>query len=146
MKFHWGHAIFLVIIFFLAAMTWIIVFSFSQKVNLVTPEYYPKGVNFEDHINKVRNTAKLKSKITYKKEANKLILTFPKEALSDTISGTVQFYYITDFEKDQKIDVKIDKQGKQEFKLNSFLPGRYILKIDWASGKNQYYQEIDINL
>ena len=146
MKFHWGHAIFLVIIFFLAAMTWIIVFSFSQKVNLVTPEYYPKGVNYEDHINKVRNTAKLKSKIQCKKEADKLTLVFPQEALNDTISGTVQFYYITDFEKDQKIEIKIDELGKQEFELNSFLPGRYILKIDWASGKNQYYQEIDINL
>jgi len=146
MKFHWGHAIFLVIIFFLAAMTWIIVFSFSQKVNLVTPEYYPKGVNYEDHINKVRNTTKLKNKITYKKENGKLTLLFPQEVLNDTISGSIQFYYITDFEKDQKFDIKTDSLGKQEFTTSNFISGRYILKIDWMAGKNKYYQEIDINL
>ncbi len=86
MKFHWGHAIFLVIIMFLAAMTWIIVFAFSQKVNLVTPEYYPKGVDYEDQINKIRNTAKLDHKILFEKQNDKLVFKKTKKLkLSQTL-------------------------------------------------------------
>ncbi len=146
MKFHWGHAIFLFIIMFLAAMTWIIVFAFSQKVNLVTPEYYPKGVDYEEQINKVRNTAKLKHKIRFEKQNNKLIFIFPDEINTDSITGTIQFYYITDFEKDRKVDIKPDTTGKQEIDITNYLSGRYIIKIDWASNSNGYYQEFDINL
>lgn len=146
MKFHWGHAIFLVIIMFLAAMTWVIVFAFSQKVNLVTPEYYPKGVDYEEQINKVRNTAKLKDKVQFEKHGNKLIFLFPEKTSNDTVTGTIQFYYITDFEKDRKIDINTDTSGKQEIDTQGFLSGRYIIKIDWALNKTGYYQEFDLNL
>ncbi|MCF6242419.1 MAG: FixH family protein [Bacteroidales bacterium] len=146
MKFHWGHAIFLVIIIFLAAMTWIIVFAFSQKVNLVTPEYYPKGVDYEEQIDKVRNTAKLNHKIRFEKQNDKLVFIFPDEMNTDSISGNIQFYYITDFEKDRNIAIEIDTTGKQEIDIKNFLSGRYIIKIDWAIKSTGYYQEFDINL
>jgi hypothetical protein len=146
MKFHWGHAIFLVFIMFLAAMTWVIVFAFSQKVNLVTPEYYPKGVDYEDQINKIRNTAKLNHKIRFEKQNDKLVFMFPDEINSDSISGTIQFYFITDFEKDRKVEINPDTTGKQEINIKNFLSGRYIIKIDWAAGNKGYYQEFDIKL
>ncbi len=146
MKFHWGHGIFLFILLFLAAMTWVIVFSFSQKVNLVTPEYYPKGVNYEEQINKVKNTAALKQKIELKKENRKLILRFPDKFKGQVVTGTIQFYYVTDYEKDRKMDVELDSTGSQLIDISSFISGRYLIKIDWSANNRGYYQEFDINL
>ncbi len=146
MKFHWGHGIFLFILLFLAAMTWVIVFSFSQKVNLVTPEYYPKGVNYEEQINKVKNTAALKQKIELEKENRKLILRFPDKFKGQVVTGTIQFYYVTDYEKDRKMDIDLDSTGSQLIDISSFISGRYLIKIDWSANKQGYYQEFDINL
>jgi len=100
-KFNWGTGIFTVIAIFIITMLSIIVFSFSQKVNLVTPEYYPKGVQYEDHINKIKNASLLKEKVIYERDDNKVILSFPEEFADKVINGTVQFYFVTDFEKDQ---------------------------------------------
>ncbi|MEN8119125.1 MAG: FixH family protein [Bacteroidota bacterium] len=145
-KFNWGTGIFTFIGLFIISMISIIIFSFNQKVNLVTPEYYPKGVKYEDHIIKVKNTSLLKGKVYYERDNNKITLNFPEEFSDKKISGTVQFYYIADFEKDYTSELKLNKNRKQEISTGLFAAGRYILKIDWKDGEKAYYQEIDLNL
>ena len=145
-KFNWGTGIFIFIVLFIITMIGIIIFSFNQKVNLVTPEYYPKGVKYEDHITKVKNTSLLKDKIHFERIDDKIILSFPDEFTPENIIGTVQFYYVTDFEKDNKFEVKLNNDRKQEFSIRGYAAGRYILKIDWKDDKKGYFQEIDLNL
>lgn len=145
-KFNWGTGIFIFIVLFIVSMISIIIFSFNQQVNLVTPEYYPKGVQYEDHIIKVKNTSLLKEKIQYSQTDKNIILSFPEEFSGKAISGTVQFYYITDFEKDYTFELKLDKDRKQKFSTEKLVNGRYKLKIDWEDGEKTYFQEIDLNL
>ena len=145
-EFNWGTGIFMFIVLFLMTMVGIIVFSFNQQVNLVTPEYYPKGVKFEDQITKVKNTALLKEKANISIESGKIILKFPEDFRAEKITGTAHFYYVANFEKDKKFDLIIDGDGKQEFPIEGLIPGRYILKIEWEDGKKNYYQEIDLNI
>ncbi len=146
MKFNWGTGIFIFIILFILTMISVVIFSFNQQVNLVTPEYYPKGVQYEDHITKVKNAALLKEKVYYKHIDNKIILSFPEEFTGKTVSGTVQFYYITDYKKDYKFELKLNKDRTQEFSVNDLVSGRYILKIDWKDNKKAYFQQMDLNL
>jgi len=146
MKFNWGTGIFIFITLFIISMIAIIIFSFGQQVNLVTPEYYPKGVKYEDHITKVKNTSLLKEKIAYKRTNNKVTLSFPKEFAGKKISGIIHFYFITDFEKDKQFEIVLDTNRKQELQTEGFTSGRYLIKIDWEDGEKEYFQEIDINL
>ena len=145
-EFNWGTGIFLFIVLFLALMGGVIVFSFNQQVNLVTPEYYPKGVKYEDQITKVKNTALLKEKANIFIEDDKIVLSFPDEFKNGEITGTAHFYYVANFEKDKKFDLKVDDDGKQRFPTENLIHGRYILKIDWGDGEKDYYQEIDLNI
>ncbi len=148
MKFHfnWGTAIFLVIITFVGIMISIIIFSMNQQVNLVSPDYYPKGVDYDRQILKTKNLNSLKEKVGYEKSNDSLKIFFPKEFDYDKVSGTINFYFITDFEKDSNQKLKLTKANNQSFLLNSFEKGRYIIKLDWTDGQKEYYQEIDLNL
>lgn len=76
MKFNWGTGIVIVIVIFIGAMIGIIVFSMSQQVNLVSPDYYPKGVNHEEHLQKQRNLVILGAKVECKKEQDSLKIIF----------------------------------------------------------------------
>jgi hypothetical protein len=145
-EFNWGTGIFTFIILFLMTMIGVIVFSFNQQVNLVTPEYYPKGVNYEDQITKVKNTALLKEKVSVSIEGKKIVLSFPDEFITKKLTGTVHFYYVVNFEKDKEFDLEVSEKGKQEFSIEGLVSGRYILKVDWEDGEKTYYQEIDLNI
>ncbi len=146
MKFNWGTGIALVIILFIGSMIGIIVFSMNQQVNLVSPDYYPKGVNHEEHLQKQRNFAALHSKITCKREKDSLRITFPDNFKNQVVKGEIQFYFMTNFEKDIIKEINLDTALEQMVSLSRFEPGRYILKINWKAGNKSYYQEIDINL
>lgn len=145
-KFNWGTGILLTIIIFMASMIGIIIFSMNQQVNLVSPDYYPKGVNYEEQINKSRNLAALKSKVILKKERNAIRIIFPEEFKNKKVTGNVQFYYMTDFEQDINRNIELSPDLEQIFLINGFNSGRYIVKLDWSDGTKSYYQEIDINL
>jgi hypothetical protein len=144
-KFNWGTGILITIILFVGIMVSIIVFSMNQQVNLVSPDYYPKGIDYDKQIEKSKNLNALKEKVSYQKLIDSLVVIFPKEFDSKAISGTIQFYYMTNFEKDIKRNLSLIN-GSQTFSLNGFTKGRYIIKLDWTDGQKGYYQEIDLNL
>ena len=146
MKFNWGTGIAIVIVVFIATMIGIIIFSMNQQVNLVSPDYYPKGVNHEEHLKKQRNLANLNSKVTCKKENGNLCITFPNDFKNKVIKGEIQFYFMTNYEKDIVKDINLDTNLVQAFSLTQFETGRYLLKINWEASDKPYYQEIDINL
>jgi len=146
MKFNWGTGILLTIIIFMAIMIGIIVFSMNQQVNLVSPDYYPKGVNHEKHLEKQRNLANLSSKVSYTKSTDSLTIIFPDEFRNKRVEGSVQFYFMTNFEKDIKKDIDLDTNQSQSFSLNQFENGRYLIKLNWFASEMAYYQEIDLNL
>jgi len=145
-KFNWGTGIFIFIVLFIMSMISVIIFSFNQQVNLVTPEYYPKGVLYQDHITKIKNASLLKDNIRLDRTDGKITLGFPDEFSGKSISGTVQFYYVTDFEKDSNFKIKLDKDLKQDILTTGLVRGRYLIKIDWQDGEKAYFQEIALTL
>jgi len=118
----------------------------NQQVNLVSPDYYPKGVNYDKQIAKIKNLELLKEKVSVKKGDEILEIIFPEELRNKIIKGNIQFYYITDYQKDINHEINLDSSLKQQFRLSQFQNGRYIIKLDWEADSTAYYQEIDINL
>lgn len=118
----------------------------NEQVNLVSPDYYPKGIDYDRQIAKSKNLLALKDKIICKKTGNSLQFIFPDVFVGKKIEGTIQFYFVTNYERDIKKELQLDTTGKQDFSLENFDKGRYIIKIDWSDGQNDYYQEIDLNL
>ncbi len=145
-QFNWGTGIFITIVVFIGIMVSIIIFSMNQQVDLVSPDYYPKGVDYDKQIGKARNTNGLVEKVTCQKVNDSLIVLFPKEFDNKMVNGSIQFYFVTNFEKDFNRKIELDDENKQIFLTRNILKGRYLLKLDWTDGTKEYYQEIDINI
>ncbi len=146
MKFNWGTGIAVVIIIFIGTMIGIIVFSMNQQVNLVSPDYYPKGVNHEEHLQKQRNLTNLGSKVDFIKEQDSLKIIFPTAFINKNVTGSIQFYFMTNYEKDVNQEIRLNSELFQSFSLQQFEKGRYLIKLDWSDSEKSYYQEIDIHL
>lgn len=66
--------------------------------------------------------------------------------MNRNVKGNIQFYFMTNYEKDIKREIGLDANLSQSFLLQQFETGRYLIKLDWTDGEKSYYQEIDTHL
>ncbi|PKQ65779.1 hypothetical protein BZG02_01865 [Labilibaculum filiforme] len=120
-------------------------FSTTQKINLVSKDYYPKEVEYQQQINKLKNAKELKENIQIIQENGKLQIQFPAN-MHNQVKGEIIFYRPADYESDIKTDIEIDENGLQELDTKQLLKGMYTIKIDWEHNGIGYYKEESVYL
>ena len=141
MKINWGTGILIVIIIFLVTMISFAFYTTTQKVNLVEKDYYPKELNFDTQIEKNSNTEALEEKISFIKDDSLLLVRFPSFVEANKVEGSILVYRPSDFEEDIKYTITLDTNRIQYIPTNKLLPGKYIIKVDWAYQGVNYFQE-----
>lgn len=140
-KFNWGTGIVIALIVMISGMITLVSIALRQDYDLVETDYYQKSVDYQKHIDKVKNTDALSEKVKFDQTADSLKLTFPQLSAIQDYSGEIHFYSPVEAKRDEVIKLKLDNKYSQGFSLKGLKNGRYTVKIDWASGKASYYQE-----
>jgi len=120
-------------------------FSTTQKINLVSKDYYPKEVEYQKQIDKMKNAKELKESIQISQKNGKLQIQFP-EQMHNQVKGEIIFYRPADYQSDLKYAIEIDENGFQELSTDRLLKGMYTIKIDWEHKNKGYYKEEAIYL
>ena len=76
-KFNWGTGITIVIILFLGTVFWRIYLASEVKINLVSKDYYPKGLEYKSQIDREANNSALSEKATVEKVSDVVTVTLP---------------------------------------------------------------------
>lgn len=142
-KFNWGTGIVLFLIIFLFGIATLIYITSQQKINLVTPEYYPKGINYEDEIQKKENFQSLQESIKISQDAHEIYIQLPYQDSLASFNGEILFYRPADFEDDTSFAIK---HSYGSFSKSIFKTGRYIIKADWTEDSIPYYNEVWIDI
>ena len=120
-KFNWGTGILLFIIFFFLAMSGFVYYAFQQPVNLVEDDYYKKELEFEEHINKIRNTNALDEKVAVIQHNKSLSIEFPYLFSGSEVTGIVYFYRPSNFKLDIELALELDSSNRQIINLSDFV-------------------------
>lgn len=142
-KWNWGTGIVIFFIIFFLSVIIRIVISFQYEVDLISPDYYPKGVNYQQQITKINNAKKLEEKPGIKKENKELIISFPKIFKNKKLTGEIVFYCPSDLNGDINMQLNTDTLLEQRVDITNFKNPRYILKIDWVCDSIPYYYETE---
>jgi len=145
MKWNWGTKLFIWTAAFMLMLIIFAVLMIREDVNLVEPDYYPKGQTHQELIEKRQNARSLSEQISLKLEANTLLLQFPAALKPESISGEIHLYHVAEQGKDAVFELKPDANGLMAMEVGS-LYGRYILKMDWKYLETPYYTEKQINI
>ena len=145
-KFNWGTGIVLALIVMVSGMSYLVSIAVRQDYDLVDKDYYQKSVNYQQHIEKVKNTDGLAVKVLFHQSADTLQVTFPKLEGNSGYSGEIHFYSPVQEKRDLTIPVKTDISGMQLVDLKKLDHGRYEVKIDWSANNVDYYQEEEITV
>ena len=146
MKFNWGIGIVLVLAVFLIGMLTLVFISSSQELNLVTPDYYPKGIDYQTQINKETRTNNLKKRILFSQDNNYIYITFPGIDSLEKASGKILLFYPRSYRFDKEYNISLNDSLTQIISKDSIMKGRCIIKVNWMVDSLDYYQENELML
>ncbi len=84
---NWGYKILFVYLFFIAGILVLVYKSSSQKVDLVTKDYYQKELKYEQKIDEAERAQSLSSPLQYEVNHNKVSIYFPEEMRGKKITA-----------------------------------------------------------
>lgn len=136
-KFNWGTGIFLFYSAFVIFMLSLVFMSMQQKIELVTENYYTKGVDFQNQINEQSNVAALTEKPTVKQlENGNVEIKFPTSENSESkinskISGEIAFFRPSDKDLDFTVPIQLEKESNQII-TQKIEQGLWRIKMSWT--------------
>ena len=144
MKINWGTGIFITIVIFLIGMISLVIISSMQPLNLVTPDYYPKGIDYQQQINRIANTKALDDKMEFVQDNEHIMIGFPTIDSIHQPNGNILFFFPRDNNLDQEFEINVNDSLFQFIPKKGMVKGHCIIKINWAQDSIEYYMEQDI--
>jgi hypothetical protein len=137
----WGTKIAILYISFVALIVFMVALSMTQKIDLVSEDYYAKELDFQNSINEQNNANALTEAIQHEVVNNGLKIKFPEVFKNKAIKGNIMFYRPSDKSKDFSIDIALDNNLEQSADLKLFSKGMYKMKVSWSAEDVNYFTE-----
>jgi len=137
---NWGYKILLVYLAFIVGILILVYKSSSEKVDLVTENYYQQELKYEQKIDQAERAQSLSSPLRYEVNKNEISIFFPEEMKDKNISTEILLYYPADESKDSVYNLETSS-GKLTIVLPEKDKGMYELKMDWKVDTTKYYSE-----
>ena len=140
-KFNWGTGILISIIVFMIITIGTVVFLMNQDVDLVASDYYDKGIQHQNQIDRENRTNSLSEAVQIIPENGFVRLAFPKSYSQKSLIGTIQFYRPSDSKKDLTLSISIDTSAQQSIPTQNLEKGYWKVKLNWTLDSMEYYKE-----
>ena len=138
---NWGYKILLVYVVFVAGIMFLVFKSSSQKMDLVTTDYYAKELKYQQKIDAMNSVSQLSDTVKYKMNDGKLAIVFPKDFAGKKLTGSVVLYCPSDEDKDVKQDFSIE-DTPVFLTIPAGNKKEYDLQLTWqANGTNYYFEK-----
>jgi hypothetical protein len=140
-KFNWGTGILITIIVFMIITIGTVIFLMNQDVDLVASDYYDKGIQHQEQIDRLNRTNSMDEAVQINSENGFVRLVFPKSFAQKNFSGTVQFYRPSNSKKDFSLPISIDTTAQQIVPTQNLEKGYWTVKLNWTQDSIEYYKE-----
>lgn len=145
LEWNWGKGMVTVYIVFVIATLSFVGFALTQKVELVSKDYYAQEVAYQKRIEQIKRTNALVESIDVTIANNNINIVFPTEAIPQ--KGTIHFYHPSTSSLDTVITIKENNSDKNMVIDIAALPkGRWKIVSEWFSNNTDYYDESVITL
>jgi nitrogen fixation protein FixH len=144
MKINWGTGIVLAFIGFMCFILYFVIKVNTDKKydhDLVNEDYYKLELEFQNDINKELNAKNLLENINIKKTENGLLIAFPEDIMTNSISGKVFLYRPSNKQLDFEVPISLSGHNLL-IPDKRLLDGRWNIKVDWQfNGKSYLYKK-----
>ncbi len=138
---NWGKGILITIIVFLAGTAVMIAIAVNSNYDLVSNNYYEKGIKYQDKIDKIDRTNALPEKVGIEFLGNAVSVSMPRMFAADKIKGELVFYRPSNAGKDFKVPLQLDSENKMMISTDKLEKGFWKVQLEWNIETAQYYSE-----
>lgn len=136
----WPWAIVGTLVLFLAGTVSLVVLACSQKVDLISRNYYEQELKFQAQIERQDHARKLPdAAVTYDAAARRILISLPKEHANRTVSGWIQLYRPSAAGLDREIALNVDARGSQALDAAALQPGLWKVRVFWKADNKEYF-------
>lgn len=140
MKWNWGSKLFIGAALFMIMLIVFGVLMMRESISLVERDYYPKGLDFQNQIERRNNGLAFADNLKIEWANNQLLLFMPEAFLTDGMKGSLHLYNRADDTRDAYFDFAYTGDSVIVFNAAT-IPGRYLAKITWTLNNKEYYVE-----
>lgn len=136
----WGTGIVIAMVSFMIFILSFVYKSIAMKEyqhELVSEDYYHDELHYQEEIDKMDNAKILKNDIELKNSKEGISIIFPDELNEKDISGTIYFQRLSNEKLDFSEEIELSDH-KQLISSDKLVSGKWIVKVDWKSGDDEY--------
>ncbi len=141
----WPIGIAVVLLLFLTFLIGSLVVLSGQKFDLVTRDYYEKGLAYQQRIDAIQRTQAIPYALTiqFNKSTKTLVFRFAPQFQDKPLRGKIYFYRPSDATQDKYVDLPTNLTGDFTVPVATFAPGKWRIKTEWeVAGQTYYYETI----
>ena len=136
----WGTGIVIAMVSFMIFILSFVYKSIAMKEyqhELVSEDYYHDELHYQEEIDKMDNAKILKNDIELENSKEGISIIFPDELNEKDISGTIYFQRLSNEKLDFSEEIVLSDH-KQLISSDKLVSGKWIVKVDWKSGDDEY--------
>ncbi|MHC1737151.1 MAG: FixH family protein [Ignavibacteriaceae bacterium] len=142
----WGTGVATAIGLFLIAVAALIIFSYSQSVDLVHDNYYERELSYQDEINSETNSMAIDKETTVRFESPDVVIRFPEAFDFKGAKGAIGFYKPNDATRDFTVPLEIGEGNIQKIPSARLSSGRWKIFITFSKDNLNYKINKEITL
>ena len=118
--------------------------SMTKNIDLVSDNYYEKGIKYQDQIDMNKNSAEFSDKIKTEIKDSGLLIEYSGDLLKGNFSGEIKFYRSSDAKKDFKVNIETDEKGIQLIPVMNLDKGLWKVQFSFKKDNKNYFLEKSI--
>lgn len=137
----WGTGIVITFIVFMVITLSTVVYLMNQDVDLVSDNYYERGIKYQQQIDKLERTSLLEEKPSISYDGDVVAIAFPSNLVKRELTGEIYCYRPSSPSLDFKVIMQLDEDGKQIIPVEKLEKGYWRFMLDWKFDGKDYFNE-----
>lgn len=137
----WPLGIIVTFVLFFTGTVGLVVMAFSQKVDLVSTDYYEQELKFQGRIDRAERTRHATSQATvaYDPPTRCIIVSLPAGQIGHEFNGHIELYRPSSADLDRAVKLEPDTQGVQRVDAAGMSPGLWKVRVSWTVERQDYF-------
>ena len=137
----WPIGIIVTFALFFAGTVGLVVMACTQKVDLVSADYYEQELKFQGQIDRVERTrhAATQATVAYDAATRCITVSLPIEQAGHEVSGRIELYRPSASGLDRAVKLAPDTQGVQRVDAAGLSPGLWKVRVSWTVEHQDYF-------